>query len=269
MEGPLTISYSNDVQGWTSFWTFIPEYMVFMSNEFYSFRDGNLYIHNKNPRRTVFYPNATNTTPNPSEIPAECSIRTVFNQSPIEAKLFKTVSYQSNDTWSANLNTDMISGIIYDSWFDLKENAYYGYIRRNSNLTGTSLTNISQLDDSKSSHILGIGEVLSVNILDIEVSGYDGQNISNISEPDQLYSYNDVNGNLVYIGDISSGGNMTISMINITNVPSVGDKLLAIKKSVQESYGARGYFLDVTLRHNKESYIELFQLGSSVFKSFM
>jgi hypothetical protein len=51
--------------------------------------------------------------------------------------------------------------------------------------------------------------------------------------------------------------------------PSVGDTILAVKNSTAESYGARGYYMDTTLTYNSGAPVELFYIGSTVFKSFM
>ena len=50
-----TLTYSEAVEGWVSFYSFIPDYMIGMNNKLYSFKGGNLYEHNKNSNRNYFY----------------------------------------------------------------------------------------------------------------------------------------------------------------------------------------------------------------------
>ena len=50
-----TLTYSPDVKGWPSFYSYIPEWMAGMNNYFYSFKGGNLYRHNTNEIRNQYY----------------------------------------------------------------------------------------------------------------------------------------------------------------------------------------------------------------------
>jgi hypothetical protein len=278
MNAPLTISYSDDVQGWTSFWTFMPEYMIYAKNNFYSFKAGNLYMHNdEGAPRTIYYPGTVfQTSP-------YCSISTLFNDNPFDIKMFDTISIQSQIPWNTSVSTNLISGEIDDTWFSLKEGFYYGYIRRNQNPVGALLTNISQLDDKLSTRIIGVGVVLNSGpntpgpiVGYVRINTFPDPNLMvlNISAPDQLYIYNAVNGNLTFVGDVYSVDNVSaaepiIYLSSVVTLPNAGDNILAIKGSVAESYGARGYFMDVTLNHNSTSFVELFEISSSAFKSFM
>jgi len=270
MIAPLTISYSDDVQGWTSFWTYKPDFMIFVSNNFYTFKNGNIYLHNDpGSTRTVYYPN----TPF-GNLPF-CSVRTTFNDDPLEVKLFKTISLESTSAWNASVFTDLISGNIDDTWFQLKEGSFFAHIRRNTNLSGASLINISQLDDSLSTRTVGVGSVLNTGAGYIEFSSFPSQSfkITNIAFPDQLYAYTNA-GALTYVGDVSIVDNSSLNpKIFVTGagavVPNVGDTILAVKNSTAESYGARGYYMDTTLVYNSGAPVELFYTGSTVFKSFM
>lgn len=275
MLAPLTISYSDDVQGWTSFWSFNPEYMIYSSNNFYTFKNGNLYLHNDpSGVRTVFYQNT------PFQNLPICSVRTVFNDSPLETKLFKTMSIESTFPWNVSVFTDLIDGNIDDTWFEIKEGTYFAHIRRNTNPTGIALTSISQLDDQLSTRVFGIGNVLFAG----SVIGYAGyvqfdsypssyMQIKDVSAPDQIYVYQP-NGSLTYIGDVAQVDNTStpdpiIYLSVLGTLPVPGDKVLVIKNSTAESYGARGYYMDVTLTYNSATTVELFEIGASVFKSFM
>jgi hypothetical protein len=276
MLAPLTISYSDDVQGWTSFWSFIPDYMVYSSNSFYTFKNGNIYLHNSpSAQRTVYYPST------PYANAAFCSVRTVFNDSPLEVKLFKTVSLESTSAWTVSVFTDLISGNIDDSWFELKEGSYFAHIRRNPNPTGNSLTDFSQLDDQLSTRIIGIGNLLQsgpatfpyTDVLTINKFPQERLEIKDVSPPDQIYRY--IGTTLTYIGDVgfvdnnTATGDPDIYLSYTDTLPLNGQELVAIKNSTAESYGARGYYMDITLTYDSSVPVELFEIGSTVFKSFM
>ena len=50
-----TLTYDEDVQGFPSFYTYNPDWMIGMNNYFYTFNGGNLYRHNVNEERNTFY----------------------------------------------------------------------------------------------------------------------------------------------------------------------------------------------------------------------
>ena len=50
-----TISFKEDVNGWTSRKTFIPESGVFLNNIYYTFKSGKIWQHGKNPVHNSFY----------------------------------------------------------------------------------------------------------------------------------------------------------------------------------------------------------------------
>jgi hypothetical protein len=50
-----TITYSPNQNGWTSYHSYEPEWMVTMNNFLYTFKAGNLYKHNSNQTRNSYY----------------------------------------------------------------------------------------------------------------------------------------------------------------------------------------------------------------------
>ena len=50
-----TLSYSEDVKGWPSFYSFCADYMVGMNGFFYTWSGGELFRHNTNPLRNTYY----------------------------------------------------------------------------------------------------------------------------------------------------------------------------------------------------------------------
>jgi hypothetical protein len=114
-----TLSYSEGVQGWTSFFSFYPDWMIGMNNYFYTFKGGNLYRHNVNNTRNNFYGQQYTS-----------QLVSVFNDFPLENKLFKTLNLEGDDTWSALMETDIqTSGFIQASWFEKKEQSWFAFVR--------------------------------------------------------------------------------------------------------------------------------------------
>jgi hypothetical protein len=62
---------------------------------------------------------------------------------------------------------------------------------------------------------------------------------------------------------------MIISSVVAT--PNIGDYLVSISDPLAQSYGVRGYFLDITLSlpGSITTETELFAVGTSAFKSYM
>ena len=113
-----TLTFSDDKRtpGWPSFYTFYPEYIKGMNGYLYTFKDGNLWRHNTNSLRNNYY-----------GTPGISTITSVFNPEPtLSIKLFKTMSYESDDSWTVtNLNTDLSSGSMLDTYFEQKEGEWW------------------------------------------------------------------------------------------------------------------------------------------------
>ena len=82
-----TLTYSDGFQGFPSFYSYIPDFMIGMNNYFYTFKRGDIYRHNTNEIRNNFYNSQYNST-----------ITSVFNDQPLENKLFKTINLESSFT---------------------------------------------------------------------------------------------------------------------------------------------------------------------------
>jgi hypothetical protein len=87
-----------------------------------------------------------------------------------------------------------------------------------------------------------------------------------ISIGDLMYRY--TSGNPVLIGTIQGKTKKTLT-VNTTGgaIPSVNDFLIYIKNNVAESYGTTGYYMQYELENDSESFVEIFGIGSILFKS--
>ena len=91
-----TISYKEDVNGWTSRKVYIPESGVYLNNVYYTFKDGRAWEHNANTLYNTFYdrgPSGNRFAPY-----YESSFTTIFNEQPSSVKGFKTVNYSGTDS---------------------------------------------------------------------------------------------------------------------------------------------------------------------------
>jgi hypothetical protein len=261
-----TLTYAENVEGWVSFYSFIPDYMIGMNNKLYSFKGGNLYLHNANSNRNYFY-----------GVQYPSTIKTVLNDAPLENKLYKTLSLQGDDKWSAEVATDLqTSGFIEYSWFEKKEQAYFAYIRN----AGTTP---AQPDEYALRSTNGIGRTESVDgvISAIELNFSTNPLISIgsiISIGDMVYFLEGSSTSPLLGGEVSAinvdlpnGLNQLVidgTILNAQPITTQTPYIMFIKNSVAESHGVLGHYAVVTLENSSSSKIELFQLGSDVMKSY-
>jgi hypothetical protein len=266
---PITVSYSENVSGWTSFWSYIPEWMVCLNSNFYTFNKGNLYRHNDvSAPRTTYY-----------NVAYGCSVQTIFNDDPSSVKLFKTIDLDSNNSWNVNLTTDLQDGSISRDWFDIKEGEWYSFIRYNPKILST-LTDISQIDAS-ANYVRGIGTISSIGpafppnpafIYTINLNAITPSITNSYEYGSSVYTL--TGSTLVYLGQldlITNQGMVQLIQGTILATPLVGQYLICISDPLAQSYGVRGYFLDITLSlpGSITTETELFAVGTSVFKSYM
>jgi hypothetical protein len=236
-----TITYSPKYGGWTSYHSYLPEWMVTMNNNLYTFKDGNLYKHNSNQTRNSYY-----GTLYPSKI------TTIFNNEPSQTKQFKTIATNSTTAWETTVLSDQGAGFIDADYYDLKEGTWYAYIRRNENDNNLSMLSAQ-----------GIGNVTTYSSSVLTFNFELGDIVSN---GDKLYWVNA--GNLVFSGVITNHTNNQIT-INLTGTaPTNGAFILFIKNSVAESTPTRGTYLEVEFTNNDITYTEMYMVTSDVFKSY-
>lgn len=244
-----TLTYSPMLEGWTSFHSYYPEWMTNMNNFLYTFKSGELWKHNTNATRNSWYGAASDAS----------KVTIVFNDAPSESKMFKTLACETDSPWKATITTDLNTGVMEASYFELKEGDYFTYIRRNP---GTV--------DLKAMSTQGIGAASVVTL--ISAGNYRIDFTFNIGSTISV-------GDTIYIG---SGGGLTISGIvtahNATSVtinmvvggtvPVAGNFIVFVKNAVAESYGARGYYMEVLLENTSSAAVELFAISSQIFKSY-
>ncbi len=243
-----TITYSKVSEGWNSFWSFSPDWMTEMNSIFYTFKNGELWRHNINTTRNNFYGN---------QYPS--SIRTIFNTDPLTVKMFNTVSLNSTHPWTANVYTNINDGSIDYTYFVEKEGQWYAYIRRFDNTI-----------DVKALSTQGVGSADSVDSTtpSAVVLDFLFKLDSSISIGDKLYKNSA--GTLVLVGTITNLSPNSITVdTTLGSIPLTTDFLICVKNSQAESFGARGYYMNINLENDLTEQVKLFAVGTSLFKSFM
>ena len=236
----ITITYSDNTSGWTSFWDYYPDWMIGLSNVFYSWKDGSLYEHNKsNDFRCFFY-----------GVQVPSIVKTIFNEDPFTTKMFKSVSLDSTNPWTASLNTDLDYGSIASTEYVEKEGTWFGYARASSS-TSNSLNLLSTQGIGSISTVSGATATFGFNIT-TRLGVGDGVHVNNS-----------------FIGSIVSATATTITITGGVFTGLAGGYVRIEKNSIAESYGLRGYYMDIELEITSQSEVELFSISSSLFKSYM
>jgi len=255
----VTVSYSESVQGFPSFYSFVPQFMIGCNNYFYTFDKGNLYKHSTNSNRNNFY-----GTSYPSVI------KTVFNSEPLVSKLFKTITLHSNDSWDVEMTSDIENyGRINANYFEEKEGALFSYIRTESSNGARVLENL------KSRAVNGIGNASEIFIG--SASYPMGTNIYNVNIGDS-FLWQDSGGEVYYWGkvsdkviDPSTNPSVFVQIDSESIAPPLGATsvfTISVKNSEAESHGILGHYGEITLTNTKSTAVELFAVVSNVMKSF-
>jgi len=266
-----TLSYSEGVAGWVSYYSYYPDWMIGMNNYFYTFKGGNIYKHNVNNFRNTFYKPWWAQLGFSENAFTPTSIQSVFNNAALENKLFKTINLEGDAPWGVALETDIqISGYIDQSWFEKKEQSYFAFVRNNTigQLSLRSLNGIGR------SYQVVSGTTIKFSINPLISLG----NI--ISVGDLLYFFDPPSSIPLLAGKVTAiDVDYPNNLNNLTIDPSVPGSitfpittqnpyLLYIKNSVAESHGVLGHYCTFTLTNDYNSKIELFAAETNVMKSF-
>jgi len=142
-----TLSFDEDSLGWTSRFSYKPNLIGSLRNNFYSFKDGNIWLH---------YPDLGLTGVNYGKFYGQqynSSIQLVFNPDVSMSKNFNTVNYEGSTGWKlesiysdsdvglpilATVNTINLASLenqLFVNNFKRKENKYFGNIINNTQST--------------------------------------------------------------------------------------------------------------------------------------
>ena len=153
----------------------------------------------------------------------------------------------------------MSTGYIDHTYFELKEGDYFAYIRSNENTQDLNLRSTQ-----------GIGVPISVNstIPSAVVVTFNYNLGSIITIGANAYKNN--LGVPLKLGEITGKTNTTITIDTTSggNVPLITDFIFYFQNAVAESYGVRGYYMEFELINDNIERVELFSVGSSIFKSY-
>lgn len=254
-----TLSFSPAAEGWPSFYSFDPDFMLGMNNYFYTWNEGKLYRHNTNPGRGTFYGD---------QYPSE--VTTVFNDAPLSNLLWKTIHLESTSAWETTMSTDIQSGYIEQSWYERKEAAWFGFVRNNTVVDPSAFALRSSV---------GVGTITAINPITL---GYEITFPFNLGtmmhQGDALFAFDGQSsvGLLGYVTEVTYNQETgeTVVAYTISGIdpppppPSVGYFVVYRKNVVAESTGVLGHYNVITLSIQTSLPTELFAVEAEVMASF-
>ena len=261
-----TLTYSDSVKGWPSFYSYYPDWTIGMNNYFYSFKGGNLYRHNTNEVRNNFYNVQHNST-----------LTSVFNEQPLENKLFKTINLESDSSWSVTLDSDIQTGATIDStWFEKKEGAWFAYIRNNGTQPAGSdeysMRSVNGIGRSSSVSIVGTSTIINFATNPLIEIGSDiavGDIVYYAPPP---YTSIEMAGQVIAINiDLQNATNNIVidnSISGAVTIPIQDGFIMYIKNQQAESNGVLGHYCQFTITNTDTTATELFAVESEVMKSY-
>jgi hypothetical protein len=276
---PFTLTYSDQAEGWPSYYSYYPDWMIGMNNYFYTWKGGDLYRHNDSASdRNTFYLQWWNkhTPPNPAAAFSPSTLTSVFNPSPLENVLFKTIDLQGDDPWDVQLETDIQnSGFIDSAWFEKKEATYFAFVRNTSSgefslrsLTGVGITSNAVIVNAAVTTMTINTQVDSIISIGDAIYWADSSVLPLPLTP--IYA-----GILMDVTRTPSQTTLTVDTITclpsgICPTPIVSPifYVLYVKNSIAESHGVLGHYCTFVMQNDKKSKIELFAVDADVMKSY-
>lgn len=247
--------FKEKADGWVSRLSFYPEASLSLNNEFYTFKDGEMWEHS-NSTRSNFYGTQEKT-----------SITPLFNDAPSSIKNFKTLSYEGDAGWVAFVDTDQQDGEV-EAW-KKKENLYFNYIK------GLATT-INDMDTAEFA-IQGLGFPTSTTDDNIVIDGTQYQvydlvfpsiNVS-LQKGDKVYfrDTSDANATKI-IGTclVISGNTVTVDWTG-EHDPSTLDFVFFVKDTEKNTSGIIGYYASTKMETSSGEKKELFAVNSEIFIS--
>ena len=244
--GPEQVSFKETVDGWSTRLSYAPEFAISLNNDYYSFKNGEIWEHS-NTTRSNFYGIQRATT-----------VKSVFNDAPTSVKNFKTLSYEGDEGWAATVVTNKQSGSV-STWKD-REGIYFNYIMADA----TTLSTI----DTKEFSVQGIGNVLTYNE-PLNTINIDGEINVSLQPGDAIYSTEP--SGLRLINTVFSidrlNNSIRLSGASPSPLPNPTDFMLFTKDSQVNTSGLLGYYADIEFSVTSGAKKELFAVNSEIFIS--
>jgi len=252
-----SVAFKEKVNGWTTTMSYIPEAGISLNNEYYTFKNGEMWEHS-NETRSNFY-----------TVQHDSTVTPIINDAPTSVKNFKTLSYEGTAGWTAEIKTDQQDGAV-TNW-QKREGSFYNFIKGIAS-TWDYDTQKGTLDTQETS-VQGIGTILAFGAaggkFTITIKGAINDSLQ-IIPSDKIYYLNVTDNKIEEVGACTAivGPVLTITPVGALNTdPSNGDFLFFAKDNVVNTSGIIGYFAETKMRTQDSTKEELFAVTAEVFIS--
>lgn len=249
----FTVAYGTDTRVWNTRYSFIPESMVSLHNDLYTFKSGKIYKHSEDANRNTYYGGAV----------AESIVEVVSNEAPSAIKTFESISLEGDTAWDAVVSTTTQSAVIDDTSFQKKEGFYYSYIHGDTTAYGSSITSVSSTSELFSLGVVG-ADVVSNNTITFN------NVINTIAFPlgatATLYKINGNQLDTLGVYPLSVTGQKSLAVSGNISL-SAGDLIVVVGNSAIEGDQIRDYFAKIKLTKTTSAPVELFAVNAVIADS--
>jgi len=259
----FTVAYGTDTRVWNTRYSFIPESIVSLHNDLYTFKSGKIYKHSEDANRNTYYGAATD----------ESIVEVVSNEAPSAIKTFESLSLEGDASWAAVVSTTdqtaTLAGTVFNPdtapsgiWRE-KEGFYYAYIHGDTNAYGSSITSVSSTSELFSLGVVG-ADVVSNNTITFSNA------INTIAFPlgstATLYKINGNQLDTLGVYPLSVTGQKSLAVSGNISL-STGDLIVVVGNSAIEGDQIRDYFAKIKLTKTTSAPVELFAVNAVIADS--
>jgi len=271
-----TVSFREDVKGWVSFKSFVPENAISCANDYFTIKNGKLYKHyDESKPRNTFY-----------NVYVGSSVNVMLNDQPGSVKSFHTLGYEGSQSkidvntqdneyynltdkpgwYVSNIETDKQVGSLNE--FIEKEGKWFNYIK------GVN-SDVDENTDFGAFNIQGIGIVSSVNGYDLTFSSninsslQIGDTIYSEEIPsEQVFGFSKIESNQLQKCGVVTGLTQNIITLDDSGIlPTAQNYIMFAKNHVVNTSSLLGYYADVKFENNSKEEAELFSVNSEITES--
>lgn len=236
----FTAAYDAKGGFWNTFYSFIPERMGYIKNQFFSFKDGRMYNHNTNATRNYFYGTQYDS-----------KITIVSNANPSMIKSYESLSLEGNSPWAGVFTTSDQSSSVAVGGFDKRERNYYAHINRDTLLSTANYVSIGTV-----ASVSGTTINMTSRISDIPFGfGSSIYKVSGATIADTSLTVSSISGRKAL------EANTTVTGI------SAGDDLVIVSNASIDGDVIRDSFMQIELTNTSTDPIELYSVNAIYSRS--
>lgn len=247
----FTVAYGTSDKAWTTRYSFVPESIVSLNNDLYTFKSGKIYKHSESANRNTYYGGSL----------AASIVESVSNGSPSAIKSFESLSIEGNAAWDATVTTTNQTAVIDDTSFQEKEGFYYAYIHGDTSSYGSTINSVTS-----TSEIFVLGDIDTGGEPEFTGTVVNFKSKINttpfpLGSTATVYRLNGSQLDSISAYPSSITGEKSIKMnAEVTLVE--GDFLVVVGNSAIEGDQIRDYFAKVKLTKSSASPIELYAVNT-------